>query len=144
EIGSKHKLMDGRLRLQTSVFHVTWNNGPPDFVFVSTEHNPVPGNAVSNGFGLTAEALVSDRARVALDVAYTDAHYTQTVTLPDGTLFVSKGTSLPVSPWNVTASLERDVPLLANVTASVRVEDVFRSAPAATYLDSPFSVYYTS
>lgn len=144
EIGSKHKLMDGRLRLETSVFHVTWNNGPPDLAFVSTEHNPVPGTAVSNGFGLSAEALISDRARAAFDIAYTDAHYTQTVTLPDGTLFVTKGTSLPVSPWNVTASLERDVPLRANVTASFRVEVVFRSAPGATYLDNPSSVYYTS
>jgi len=144
EIGSKHKLMDGGLRLETSIFHVTWNNGPADFAFVSTEHNPVPGSAVSNGVGLTAEALISDRARLALDIAYTDAHYTQTVTLPDGTLFVTKGTSLPVSPWNLTASLERDVQLPANVTASVRIEDVFRSAPGATYLDSLSSVYATS
>jgi hypothetical protein len=95
---------------------------------------------VSNGFGLTTQALVTPQTKVALDVAYADAHVTQTRTL-DG-LYVRAGDSLPVSPWNVTASVERDFTLRSKLTASLRVEDAFRSSPGPTYLNNPASVYY--
>ncbi len=141
EIGSKHDLSNGRLRLEASVFHVDWDNGSPDFMLLNWEQDPVPGRAVSNGFGVSALALVGEHAKVALDLAYTDAHFTQTLTR-DGQLFVSNGDGVPVSPWNVTASAERDFPLRGNVTATVRVEDAFRTAPSSTYQDNPASVLY--
>ena len=113
------------------------------------EQVPVPGTVVSNGFGLTAEELVTEHAKVTLGVAYTDAHLTQTQqtqTLsldgqPQESLFVRKGDSLPVSPGNVTAPVEQIFPLPGNATASVRVEDVFRSTPGPTYADDPYSVF---
>jgi hypothetical protein len=141
EIGSKHELLNGRLHIETSVFHIEWDNGPPHPNLLNSEHDPVPGRAVSNGFGLTTQSLVTQLTRVALDVAYTDAHALQTRTL-DGQLFVRAGVSLPVSPWNVTASIERDFPLRNELTAGLRVEDSFRSAPRPTYLDDPDSWYY--
>jgi outer membrane receptor protein involved in Fe transport len=128
EIGSKHSLRDGRLRLEASVFHIDWNDGPP--IFGYNESGAIPGKAVSNGVGLIAEALLGNHAQVALNLAYTDAHVTQTV--PG---FVARGDELPISPWNVTASFESDFPLRPTLTASVRIEDTFRSAPGLTYLD---------
>jgi len=138
EIGSKHTLRDGRLRIETSIFHVDWDNGPP--VFGNNEQNAIPGSAVSNGVGFIAEGLVGNHAQVALNLAYTDAHLTQTV---EG--FVTRGDALPVSPWNVTASFEGDFLLRANATGSVRIEDAFRSAPGRTYLDNSANVsgFYT-
>jgi outer membrane receptor protein involved in Fe transport len=130
EIGSKHSLRDGRLRLEMSVFHINWNDGPA--VSGNNEQGAIPGSAVSNGFDFLTEALVGNHAKVALNLAYTDAHATQTV---KG--FVTRGDALPVSPWNVTASFERGFPLRPNLTASVRIEDAFRSAPGPTYLDNP-------
>jgi outer membrane receptor protein involved in Fe transport len=129
EIGSKHSLRNGRLRLEASVFHIDWNDGPP-VVSGSNEQGAIPGKAVSNGVGLTAEALVGDHAKMALDVAYTDAHVTETITG-----YVTQGDALALSPWEVVASFEGDYPLRPNLTASVHVEDAFRSAPRLTYLD---------
>jgi len=135
EIGSKHGLLDSRLRLETSLFHIDWNNGPPEsYTGEFAESQPVPGKAVSNGFGVTAQAMVGDHAKAALSVAYTDAHLAQTLEL-DGKLLVQKGDSLPVSPWNVTASVEREFHVGVDVTASVRAEDAFRSAVGRTYLE---------
>ena len=139
EIGSKHELLNGRLHLEANVFHIEWDNGPPNPSFEGGEHVAVPGRAVSNGLGLTLQAWVTQQTKLALDVAYTDAHVTQTSTL-DGQLWVRAGTSLPVSPWNVTASIVRDFPIRNNLTASLRVEDAFRSTPGSTYLNDPASV----
>jgi outer membrane receptor protein involved in Fe transport len=137
EIGSKHGLLNGRLSLDTSVFHIDWNNGSPESYNVDFfESQPVPGKAASNGFGVTTQGLLGDRAKAALSVTYTDAHLAQT------TLFAQKGDSLPVSPWNVTASVERDFHVGADVMVSVRAEDLFRSAVGRTYLDDAASNLY--
>jgi outer membrane receptor protein involved in Fe transport len=141
EIGSKHELLNGRLHLATSVFHIDWDNGPPNPATIGIEHSAVPGKAVSQGFGLTIQALVTRQTTVAVDVTYTDAHVTQTSTL-DRQLYVRAGDSLPVSPWNVTASIQQDFPLRNDITASLRVEDAFRSTPGSTYLNDPASAYY--
>jgi outer membrane receptor protein involved in Fe transport len=144
EIGSKHGLFDGRLRLETSLFHIDWNNGLPESYNVNFfESQPVPGKAVSNGFGVTAQALLGDRAKAALSVAYTDAHLAQTTLDSDG-LIAQKGDSLPISPWNLTASVERDFHVGVDVTANVRAEDAFRSAVSRTYLDNSASLLYVA
>jgi iron complex outermembrane recepter protein len=72
EIGSKHDLLDGRLHFETSVFHIEWDNGSvsPDLL-LGTERLTLPGKAVSNGFGLSTQAWVTQQTKVAVDVAYT-------------------------------------------------------------------------
>jgi hypothetical protein len=79
---------------------------------------------------------------VALEIADTDARITQTVVL-DGVPFVRKGDSLRDSPWYIRAWAERNIPLRDDITASVRLEDVFRSAPAPVSSDNPASIYYS-
>jgi len=143
EIGSKHNFFAGRLRLEANVFHIQWDNGPPDYnLSTNTEHYALPGKAVSNGFGLTTQAWLTEQTEASLEVAYTDAHVTQTYSLEDPYFYVHAGDSLPVSPWNVTASLEWDVPLRNHVTAGLRVEDAFRSASRTEYFNNGYSVYY--
>jgi outer membrane receptor protein involved in Fe transport len=143
EIGSKHDLLNGRLQLETSVFHIEWDNGSvsPDLL-LGTERLTLPGKAVSNGFGLTTQAWVTQLTKVAVDIAYTDAHVTHTIRTPGGELFARAGDSLLVSPWKVTASIEQELRLASGSTASLRVEDAFRSAPGATYVNDPASGYY--
>jgi outer membrane receptor protein involved in Fe transport len=143
EIGSKHNFFGGRLRLETNVFHIQWNNGPPDYnLSTNVEHYGLPGKAVSNGFDLTTQAWLTEHTKASLEVAYTDAHVTQTYSLEPPYFYVHAGDSLPVSPWNVTASLEWDVPLRNSLTASLRVENAFRSAPRTEYFNNPDSKYY--
>jgi iron complex outermembrane receptor protein len=143
EIGSKHALLDGRLHLDTSVFHIEWDNGAvKPVLLLGTEHLVPPGKAVSNGFGLTTEAWVTQQINVAVDVAYTDAHLIQTIRTPEGQLWTRAGDSLLVSPWKVTASIEQDFPLRNNLTAGLRVEDAFRSTPGFTYINEPSGYDY--
>jgi hypothetical protein len=142
EIGTKHNLFGGRLRLETNVFHIQWDNGPPaDGLSDNLEHNTLPGKAVSNGFGVATQASVTERTKAALEVAYTDAHVTQTFALDPPHFYVHAGDPLPVSPWNVTASLEWELPLRNNLTASLRLEDAFRSGIGTEYFSDPNSKF---
>src|SRR5262249_37323903 len=125
----------GRLRLETGLFHINWDNGPLDLNYLDNEHKPLPGRAVSNGFDLSVQTLIADHTKVAVSVAYTDAHLTQTLAL-NGPLLVRNGAYLPVSPWNVTASVERDFRMSGSVLANVRVEDIFRST-RSSYWNNP-------
>jgi outer membrane receptor protein involved in Fe transport len=144
EVGSKHELLDHRLRVEAGLFHIAWNNAlaTSDLdKLVNQEHFNIPGSAVSNGFDLATKALITEHTRAALEVAYTNARFAQTVMI-DGQLLVREGEFLPISPWNVVASLEQEFPLRGHVTSTVRLEDAFRSAPRSSYATDPASVYY--
>ena len=139
EVGSKHDLLDHRLRVQAGLFDIRWNNSlaTPDIdKLTSQEHDDIPGAAVSNGFDLAIQALLTRHTRAAVEVAYANAHVTQNVTV-NNMLLVRSGVHLPISPWNATASLEQEFPLRGNVTASLRLEDAFRGSPGITYLNDP-------
>src|SRR5262249_32882911 len=56
ELGSKHQLLQGRLRLAASVFHIDWNSGQPNSL--TGEENGAPGRAVSNGAGVSVETQI--------------------------------------------------------------------------------------
>jgi iron complex outermembrane recepter protein len=145
EVGSKHELLDRRLRLEAGLFHIAWNNAlaTSDLdTLLNQEHFNIPGSAVSNGFDLATKALITEHTRAALEVAYTNAHFTRTVTI-DGQLLVREGEFLPISPWNAVASLEQEFPLRGNVTSSVRLEDAFRSGSRPSYATDPASAWYT-
>jgi outer membrane receptor protein involved in Fe transport len=143
EVGSKHQLLDHRLRLEAGLFHIDWNNAlvTSDLVNLgNNEHDDIPGGAVSNGFDFAAHALITEHTRAGLEVAHANAHVVRTVMI-DGQLVVRGGESLPISPWNATASLEQEFPLRGDVVSSVRLEDAFRAASRSNYLTDPASIY---
>lgn len=129
ELGSKHDLLQGTLRLATSAFYIDWNNGPP--ILGTSDTHGAPGRAVSTGADVSAETQIGDHAKATLGVAYTHAYYTQTYPVE-----VREGDAVPVSPWNVTASVEREFPLRSGATISARIEDTFRSGVDRSYLDN--------
>jgi outer membrane receptor protein involved in Fe transport len=147
EIGTKSDVLGGRMHVYTSAFHIRWNNGQTIYVPERCEVSPMPGAAVSNGFSLELQGLLTERAILDLGVGYTDAHYAQTI-LVAGAPLVRAGDAVdgggePTSPWRVTASLERQFPLPGGLTGSLRVEDVFRSRnPGPFYYEDPASAYY--
>ena len=141
EVGAKQVLWNERLHLTVGAFHITWRNGIPNPQYVNLqEHIPVPGTAVSNGFDLGADAWLG-HTRAALSAAYSDAHVTQTVRFDEYYLFAARGNSLQVSPWNVTAWIEHDIPIDTNRGVALRIEDVFRSSSGATFLNNLQSIY---
>jgi hypothetical protein len=85
-----------------------------------------------------------------VDVAYTDARYTETVT-QGGIVIVRQGEAVngafdftSVSPWNLAASVDYLIPLGNDVTAEFRAQDVFRSQnPGPFALQDPQSPLYS-
>jgi outer membrane receptor protein involved in Fe transport len=151
EAGTKSRLLDGRVQLDTGVFHITWNNGPGYPVFPGDPCNTVylstPGAAASNGFDITSQALLGEHLKVSLALAYADARYTRTST-EGGTVTVGEGDAfgvLPhvVSPWNIAASLMYTIPLTNGTSAELTGQDIFRSRnPGPFAYDNPASAYY--
>ena len=149
EIGAKRDLLGGRVHIESSVFHIQWNNEQADAVFLDGGCGgaSLRSSAASNGVELAAQVLVTDRVKTTVAVAYTDARYTQTVKVDDAVI-LHKGDALgsppsPPSPWNVTASIDYQFPTIGSVTADIRAEDSFRSRNPGPFLsDNPASPFY--
>jgi outer membrane receptor protein involved in Fe transport len=147
ELGTKNSFLEGRAHLNASVFHTRWNNGSVATGNCLFRH--MPGRARSNGFDLSAEALLwkDPDGKVDLDLSYTDARYTQTVA-QGGAIIVREGDAvgtppLVTSPWNVTASIEQRVALGDRLIGHVRAENIFHSHnPGPFYTGDPSSPFY--
>jgi iron complex outermembrane recepter protein len=145
ELGTKQGLLGGRAHLDAGLFHIRWNNGAVATGNCLFAH--LPGIAVSNGFDLAMRALLSERVRVDLSVAYTSARYAETVDA-GGKPIVRDGDALGTpplvtSPWNATTSIEERFSLRNRVIVTLRAEDVFHSRnPGPFYTNDPQSPYY--
>jgi iron complex outermembrane receptor protein len=149
EIGAKDNLFDGRLQIDTSVYHINWNNIQQE-VLVPTcgfEYITNAGKASINGADFAVSALIGGHFKPGLAVSYTDAHYTQTV-VSDGAVIVDKGDAIGLvpqvpSPWNVTGSVEYSIDVSADWRLKLRMEDIFHSrntGPFASY--DPAAISY--
>jgi outer membrane receptor protein involved in Fe transport len=153
EIGAKSTLLDGRMQLDTGLFHIVWNNVGYHLGTVADPAlcgvNGSPGAAASNGFDLTVHVVPTAHVRLDMAVGYTDARYTRTIT-QDGIVIVRQGQAVnpgfdfvSVSPWNLTASVDYLVELGRDATADFRAEDAFRSRnPGPFAQQDPQSPYY--
>jgi len=149
EIGAKHDLLDGRAHVESSVFHIRWDNEQADVVFAGPcgPTTPLRSSAASNGIELAAQALVTERVKATLALAYTDARYTQTLKMGD-VVILHKGDAIGgppnvPSPWNVTASIDYQLPTIRGVTTHIRAEDTFHSHnPGPFFTDHPASPRY--
>jgi len=149
ELGAKNTLLGGRLRLDSSIFHARWRalqtQTPfPDCAFGYTTN---AGAAVSNGVDFGAEALLTQRLKLALTAAYVDAHYTQTVLL-NGAVVVGRGDAIGVlplvtAPWTVTATADYQFPPGGEFTIALHAQDTFHSRnPGPFTSDNPDAVVY--
>jgi outer membrane receptor protein involved in Fe transport len=132
EIGSKNRLLDGRLSLQASAFHIDWSNVQQS---VSLPPNLCPetftsnlGKATSNGADLQATALLGRGLELGLSVGYTNAKDSQTLG-PSATEYVTSGQQLNpyAAPWTVVPSAQYSFTLARRYPAYLRVDDEFHS-----------------
>jgi iron complex outermembrane recepter protein len=130
EVGAKNRLFNDRLQVDTSVFHINWKNIQQAVLLAACAFNYVAntGEATSNGFDMTMEALLTKQFKVDLAVAYTDSHYTKNVAV-DGIPIVDAGDQVSTfaSPWNVTVSGLYDFPLSRTVAGYVRAQEIYHS-----------------
>jgi iron complex outermembrane receptor protein len=133
EVGAKNRLLDNRLQVSSSVFHLDWKNIqnhmllPCGFGYLANT-----GNATSNGFDVAADALVTEALKVSFAAAYTDAKLSNTVTL-GGVPVVEKGDAIGTvpdvaAPWNLTLSARYDLPPSGSVSSYLWLEDIYHSA----------------
>jgi len=148
EIGAKGDLLGGRLHVEPSVFHIQWNNTQPDPVIESCNFvGSLAATAVSDGFELAVQALLTEHVKLGLALAYTDAHYTQTlksgnaVILHTGDAIGYPGQA--PSPWNVTTWIEYKFALSGGVAVDLRAEHTFHSRnPGPFFTDHPGSPFF--
>ncbi len=141
EIGAKNRLLDNRLEIQTSAYHIKWNDIQQSAQITGCGFAAVfnLGTAVSNGFDFSLRAQVSDGFKLGLQVAYTDAHYTSSEgkIVKDGDAIggpaISTGAAVP--PWTVTGSVEYDFGLFDKM-AYVWLQDAYHSVN-----NGPFSTH---
>jgi iron complex outermembrane receptor protein len=149
EIGAKNRLFDDHLQLDISAFHVNWSNIQQNILLADcgAQYVTNAGKAVSNGFDLSTQVLLTSQLRGLFSLAYQNAHFTQTITSVGGsTIIVQSGDAVGAlpqvpSPWNATLTLEYDF-RLADRAMFVRGEDVFRSrnnGPFPTQIPGGFS-----
>jgi outer membrane receptor protein involved in Fe transport len=131
ELGSKQTLLEGRMQIDASVFHMRWQQvqkpvtGGCDSSYIATV-----GGAISNGFDLGFQALAGLRTRFSLLVGYTDSHANSLVsgdTVPIHQRVAIGVLPLVPSPWDITASVAYEVPMSSGYTLTARAEDIFHS-----------------
>lgn len=112
ELGTKLRLLDNRLQVNTSVFRIDWANVQVSIPTTGCGQTYVTnaGAARSQGFDVQAQALVLHGLTVEATAGYDDATYTADAFGPTpkiagvaATKVVNKGDALPVPVW--TASL---------------------------------------
>jgi iron complex outermembrane recepter protein len=131
EVGAKDTLLDGRLQINTSIFYNKWNNIQQ---YVSASCGPYAygtnaGDAVSDGFDMQIRAIVTQELKADVNVGYVNAYYSKSGYIPGygpGSPLLAQGQA-PLSivlqgdkvgilpqvnaPWNVSASLDYELPL---------------------------------
>ena len=150
EVGGKNRLFDGRLQLNSSVFYARWRNTQfslitptPDECLYATN----VGSAMSRGFELQAQGLLTEYLKTDLSIAYEDARYTQTVRV-GSVLIVANGDvvgTLPLvpSPWDLRASIDYAHPIGGSFTGYARAEDEVHSHnPGPFYSQHPDDAFY--
>ncbi len=141
EVGAKNGLFDEHLQIDTSVFHILWYQIQqaelvPNCGGVYTNN---VGYAVSNGFDLSAHALITEHLHVNVNVGYADAHFTGTVLGPGGNPIVEKGDAIGLvpqvnAPWNVDSSAVYDIPLSHGDGLQFRADYQYQSRNPGPFL----------
>jgi iron complex outermembrane recepter protein len=116
EIGSKNRLLGGRVRLDTSIFEVKWSGIQESVILPSCGLNFVAnlGKATSRGFDFQGDFLPTDHLTTSLSVGYNHATFDQSILSPPDPVtgirpvLARKGNSLGVNPWTAAVSAQYD------------------------------------
>jgi iron complex outermembrane recepter protein len=151
EVGSKNRLLDGRLRLESSVFDVKWTGIQEAVILPSCGLDFVAnlGKATSRGFDSQGEFLVTDHLTTGLAVGYNHAVFDQSILSPPDPatgirpVLVRAGDSLGVNPWTVAVNAQYDFVAWGR-NGYVRADDQFASRQTTpTAVEDPGNQTYS-
>ncbi|HEX3808398.1 MAG TPA: TonB-dependent receptor [Rhizomicrobium sp.] len=154
EVGTKDKLLGGRLQVDGSVFYLNWDNIQQNNYLPTCgiQYTANLGKAVSKGFDVQGDYLVTDSLSIDFSLGYTDAHYTETAFAgpnpkPGNQPLVGDGDGLPGSPWTYslggqysTNLFGRDAYIRADYTHTGRTRDNVPELDAITSSFDPVLV----
>jgi outer membrane receptor protein involved in Fe transport len=153
EVGSKNRLLDGRLRLESSIFDIKWSEIQQQVALgTGCGLNFVAnlGKATSRGFDFHGELLATDHLKAVLALGYNHATFDQSILSPPDSVtgirpaLVRAGDSLGVNPWTVAMSLQYDF-MFAGHKGYARADDQFASREIApTPAEDPGNQTYAS
>jgi iron complex outermembrane receptor protein len=133
EVGAKDTLFDGRVQIDTSAFRLNWSKIQQQlqlqcgFSYITNV-----GNAISKGFDLAMQAIVTDQLRVNLDVGYANAYFNSNISEPGGQPVVLAGDKvgtppLVSPPWDVNSAVSYEIPLAHGDKIHLRGEYQYHS-----------------
>ena len=142
ELGAKNSFLDGRMRVNASVFFIDWNNIQQAVYLPGCGQNFVENLGKVQSFGGEVEMQARPVEALLLDfsIAHVDAKYTHTVcggpaacTGPDATTspVVTQGDRLPGAPWTLLASAEYTFPVAENRKPYLRIDYQYTTAQTA-------------
>ena len=151
ELGARNQALEGRLRIDGSLFHMVWVNiQTPVLSYCGTPYTINAGRAVSDGFDLNAR-ISAGPLTFTLLAAYANAHHTSTVFGPEGAvqaIVVEDGDAIGTpplvpSPWTATAIAEYRFHLPDGYLLTLRVQDAFASRnPGPFETTDPYALKY--
>jgi outer membrane receptor protein involved in Fe transport len=109
ELGSKVRLLDGRLQVNTSVFHIDWVGMQYNYSMTCGLAFVInAGNVVSNGAEIQANGRFGDWT-LGANVGYDHAAFAQNLTPPNSTsVLVAKGDGIGTPDWTVSLNAQYD------------------------------------
>lgn len=147
ELGAKNKLFGNRVQINSSIYHISWNNiqQPVYLSYCAQQYVGNLGAATSNGFDLQISASPIDGLSLLVALGYTDATYSENVWLgTDHTLTpaISKGDHIGVTPWSLALSVTYDREIFGNYDGYLHLDYQYHGAGAITpALDPATSVF---
>lgn len=133
EIGAKDRFFDGKLQIDTSIFHVRWSKIQTSIELACGQaYTQNLGTAESDGFDMAIAALVTDRLKLQLNVGYADAHYADNSYNAYGQPVAIAGYGIQalgptVPPWDVVAAANYVIPLPNTDRISLRGQFIYHS-----------------
>ncbi len=132
EAGSKLGLFDGRVQVNSSLFHIDWKN-PQLSVTLKCGQTYIQntGMAVSQGADVQTQGRFGPWL-LGASVSYTDARYTQAVSLPGAAgaapvVIANKGDELGAPMWQYNINAEYDFHLTDKYSGYIRGDYAFSS-----------------
>jgi outer membrane receptor protein involved in Fe transport len=145
ELGSKNRMLDGRLQFDASAYYIKWKDIQTSVGLSTCAQSFFDnlGTATSKGFDVQAQWEAIDNLVLGVVVGYTDASFDDDTVLGGRRLF-SAGSPIPGSPapWVATFSGQYDFSLLDSLDAYVRGDVNYRSEQGRTGNRDPKSVSY--
>jgi outer membrane receptor protein involved in Fe transport len=143
EAGAKGSAFSNRMWLAASIFYARWSAiqqliSTTASCFVDYTSNL--GDAVSRGFDLTAQGLLTEHLYVEFDVGFLEAKYLNTIK-SGSSVIVEEGTvvgGLPgvPSPWSLVMRAEYRLPIRQGATLYAGAEEIIHSKNAGPFLES--------